>query len=822
MSAWPRLVRNLALAHLVPALVAWTVVHEFVPSAAKERGFPDLAIPLAVAAAFGLSLLAGRWLAAPILAAAGPTRAAGTATAGIAHAAHRLAARLATATGLIWGLLALAGGAALYGRGLPADLAVASGGVALAAAILATMMVYSAGGAAAAQALADLGPGVEFRQQGTVRGKILALGYGLVTVAVLLFDATGYLRFRGDAEVEYLRDAEYAQESALATAWGLPGPAEVQMVFRVSGGSTALFGADGRPLAAAGPAGPVLLPGPAGTVRVGDGWLVRRAAGPGATLATFLPEAPFRARLAAYWRSAVTLVATVYLAAGLLVWVAARAMTMPLRALSEAAGRVASGDLGASPPSISHDEMGQLAAQFRRMAQGLAGLVTAVQQATRGVDQAARDVGEIGERVRRGALGQRSGVTAVDGAVGAMQGSIGLVSRGVEGLAEYVASTSAAVGEMAAALDEVRRQADELERSMEGATREVDALSESGGRAEAEMRSLNQLAGRTGDTLGRVEASLSGVELAAVAGQLNTAQAAELAERAGGVVEETARGIERVRTAVADAQQRVTGLGRRAGDIDQIVDFIADVAGRTNLLSLNASIIAAQAGEHGKAFAVVADQIRELAAQIASSTKSIGEIIRAVREDVEGTASLIARGDELAAAEVEQAKHSVEALAQIRAATHQAHENAGRIQAAVAGHRESSKEVSRLSGSISEGSRALAEAVERVGTSVTALSTAARGADALADRVSRALAEQTDLGRRQLQSLERLNAMIEEVTRAVTSHGEATRRVHASLKDLGSAAAEHEAAVTELAGVAGGLQDRARQLSDRVERFKTA
>jgi methyl-accepting chemotaxis protein len=821
MPIWPRLFRNLALAHAVPALVVWTVAREFVPAGAKDRAFLNLAIPFAAAVAFALALPASRWLAAPLLAAAGRDRPTGTAAAATAHSAHRLAARLATTNALVWGLLALAAGTWLYGRGHPADLAAAAGAVGLAAAVLAGMMAYSAGGTAAARTLAELGSGVEFREQGTVRGKILSLGYGLVTVAVLLFAASGYLRFRGDAESEYLQRAEAAQESALSGG-GPPGQAEVQMVFRVSGGSTALLGAGGRPLAAAGPAAPALLPGPAGTARAAGGWVIRRQAGPGETLVTFLPEAPLQARLSAYWRSAAVLTAMVYLAAGLLVWVAARAMTIPLQALSDAARRVASGDLGASPPSIAQDEMGQLAAQFRRMAQGLAWLVTAVQQATRGVDQAARDVGEIGERVRRGALGQRSGVTAVDGAVGAMEESIGLVSRGVEGLAEYVASTSAAVGEMAAALDEVRRQADELERSMGGATREVDALSQSGRRAEAEMRSLGELAGRTGDTLGRVEVSLAGVELAAVAGQLNTAQAAELAEQAGGVVEETARGIERVRAAVADAQQRVTGLGRRAGDIDQIVDFIADVAGRTNLLSLNASIIAAQAGEHGKAFAVVADQIRDLAAQIASSTKSIGDIIRTVRDDVDGTASLIARGDELAAAEVEQARHSLEALAQIRIATHQAHEDAGRIQAEVAVHRESSKEVARLVGSISEGSRALTEAVERVGTSVAALSAAARGADGLADRVSLALAEQTDLGRRQLQSLERLNAMIEEVTRAVTSHGEATRRVHASLKDLGSAAAEHEAAVTELAGVAGGLQDRARQLSDRVERFKTA
>ena len=128
-------------------------------------------------------------------------------------------------------------------------------------------------------------------------------------------------------------------------------------------------------------------------------------------------------------------------------------------------------------------------------------------------------------------------------------------------------------------------------------------------------------------------------------------------------------GIETLRAAVADAHQRIAALGRRSDDIDQVVDFISEVAGRTNLLSLNASIIASQAGEHGKAFAVVADQIRDLAAQIARSTKSIGDIIHAVREDVEATAALIDRGDALAVEGVQLARNSLEALGQIQRTT---------------------------------------------------------------------------------------------------------------------------------------------------------
>ena len=121
-----------------------------------------------------------------------------------------------------------------------------------------------------------------------------------------------------------------------------------------------------------------------------------------------------------------------------LAWVAARAITAPFRTLGRAADRIASGDLTASPPSVSRDEIGQLAADFRRMAQGLKALVGDVQGASERVSLGAREAGAIGERVRAGAVDEHAGVVAVQGAVEAMEGSVLLVSRGVGGLSEYV------------------------------------------------------------------------------------------------------------------------------------------------------------------------------------------------------------------------------------------------------------------------------------------------------------------------------------------------------------------------------------------------
>jgi methyl-accepting chemotaxis protein len=821
MDSLRRLPRNLALVLALPTLLAWVVVREYFSLTEEQQATFHVALPLAVALAYLLACAALWQIAAPLRAALATGDREPRSLEAAALAGHRLPARVASvvllfsvsATGAIVTLL--------WARGVPADIAAAGGAVGAAVAILGAVLTYSVCSSSMARALAALGPAEGFEERGTARGKILAVGYGLLTMAFLLLGATGYVRFRVEADADYFKTVGGVQQGALTMARGGVDPATAELVFLATGCPTALLGAGGQLIARFGPPGPSLTPGSPGVERVGGGWIMRRAVSGRATLASFLSEGSLDARRTAYWRSALLVGIAVYAAAAILVWFSARAIAIPLRALGEAAGRIASGDLSAAPPSVSRDEMGRLAAEFRRMAQGLTQLVRAVKEATRGVDDASRELAQIGDRVRGSVLDQQAGRESVDAATEAMQQSVALVGKGVDGLSEYVASTSSAVGEMAAALDEVRRRGSELERTMEMAAREVDGLSEAGRKAEGALRTLNLLAGQTGDTLSRVDASLSGLEMAAVASQLNAAQAAELAEQAGSVVAETAEGIGRLRAAVGDAQQRVTGLGQRAGDIDLIVDFIADVAGRTNLLSLNASIIAAQAGEHGKAFAVVADQIRELAAQIAASTKSIGGILRAVREDVDGTATLIGRGDELAAAGVRLAQNSMEALSQIEAATAQGHENASRIQSALQGHVESSREVSRLVTQVTEGSRAVSEAVERIGGSVAALSGVGRTGGGMVERVNRALEEQAAIGRQQLQSLERIDVMIEEVTRAVTSHGGATRQVHASLHELGSAAALHEAAVAELSAVAERLGRRARDLSERVGRFKT-
>ena len=821
-----RLLLQLSFLLAIPGLVAWYVLASFFPLTPDQLTFLRVGVPLGLVVAEGLTFMSVWNYLGPLRdAVATRQRGAEVSSAAARDGAlcgHRLPGRIAAVIVVLTcssaiGLLIASGG-----QGVPIDLALSAVAVTTSAGIMAAMLTYSACAIEVAPALELLGA-VELREKGTLRGKILFVCYGLLTIVTLLVTATSYVRFRVDADDSYLAAARRAQAKAAewAAVRGPEGAAEAAWL--TLGAPTLVMGTHGDVLARYGSVElPMLsgMPEGKGVERSGEGWRMHRPLASGGTLVTILPEADLTQRRQAFWGSALLLGLVVYGAVGLLVWISSRTLTIPIRALETAAVQLAAGDLTAAPPSLSRDEMGQLASTFRRTIAGLTGLVGDVADASRSVGEGTHDIGEIGERVKRGALEEHERLVGMQAAVEAMHGSVAQVGRGVDGLSEYVASTSSAVGEMAAALEEVRRQGAEMERAMESAMTDVDGLSDAGRRAQQAIVNLDATAEQAATSLAGVNASLSGLELSAEESQSNAVHVAEMAERSGGVVEEAAEGIERLREAVGDAQRKITALGRRSDDIGQIVDFIAEVAGRTNLLSLNASIIAAQAGEHGKAFAVVADQIRDLASQIASSTKSIGAIIGAVRDDVVGTAALIERGDRLAADGVGLARKSLEALQEIRVATARGSEAARSIGQAVKSHAQSSRDVSALVGSVAEGSKTLSEAVQLVGRSVNAVGSVSRGVGDMADRISRALEEQTGLGRQQLEALERINAMITDITLAVENHDQATRRVRDSLRHLTRTAELHEQAVGELSGVAERLDGRSRALAERVGRFK--
>ena len=124
----------------------------------------------------------------------------------------------------------------------------------------------------------------------------------------------------------------------------------------------------------------------------------------------------------------------------------------------------------------------------------------------------------------------------------------------------------------------------------------------------------------------------------------NSKRASDTARSGAEVVRQTTAGMERIAVRVKDAAKTVEELGGRSEQIGQIIGTIDDIADQTNLLALNAAIEAARAGEQGRGFAVVADEVRALAERTSRATREISEMIKAIQSETRGAVAAMEDG----------------------------------------------------------------------------------------------------------------------------------------------------------------------------------
>ena len=144
-----------------------------------------------------------------------------------------------------------------------------------------------------------------------------------------------------------------------------------------------------------------------------------------------------------------------------------------------------------------------------------------------------------------------------------------------------------------------------------------------------------------------------------------TRQADQEVEQGNRLVAGTTTAIEQLATTLADTTETVEQVSRQGERIETVIDVINSIASQTNLLALNAAIEAARAGEHGRGFAVVADEVRSLANRTQQSTEEIREMISALQSGTETASRTMRNSCELADSTVTQTRDAQQALARI-------------------------------------------------------------------------------------------------------------------------------------------------------------
>jgi len=166
------------------------------------------------------------------------------------------------------------------------------------------------------------------------------------------------------------------------------------------------------------------------------------------------------------------------------------------------------------------------------------------------------------------------------------------------------------------------------------------------------------------------------------------------ADRVKGISSQNKATIEQLAREVDDASQVINQLHKDSASIGGILDVIRGIAEQTNLLALNAAIEAARAGEQGRGFAVVADEVRSLASKTQESTQEIQAMIESLQVGAEAAVSAMSKGKQQAESCVEQSDLANTALDSITAAVAQAHNVSEEISTAAHEQQQVSQEIS--------------------------------------------------------------------------------------------------------------------------------
>lgn len=183
-------------------------------------------------------------------------------------------------------------------------------------------------------------------------------------------------------------------------------------------------------------------------------------------------------------------------------------------------------------------------------------------------------------------------------------------------------------------------------------------------------------------------------ENAQVAHQIST-ESGSLSEEGGRIVDGTVAEMQKIADTVNESATIIQALGRHSESISAIVNAIKSIADQTNLLALNAAIEAARAGEQGRGFAVVADEVRNLAARTSSSTKEISDMINAIQQGTAEAVNSMQAGVARVADGVELSRRASVSISQIKEGAHRVRDNVSDISLALREQSLASNEISR-------------------------------------------------------------------------------------------------------------------------------
>ncbi|MDH3213090.1 MAG: methyl-accepting chemotaxis protein [Myxococcales bacterium] len=498
-----------------------------------------------------------------------------------------------------------------------------------------------------------------------------------------------------------------------------------------------------------------------------------------------------------------------------------RTIAWPLAELASNSEAIADGDLSTHVEASSDDELGVLARAFNAMVLGLRGLVGEVRQSIGDVSEVSDALRESSANMTLEVQRQMSAVADTADSAEQVRTSSLDVNANVEQLAVAARETSSSIYQMEVSIGEIAGHMDHLNDSIDTTSTAVNEVAANIDEVVGGVETLQNATDESLTRLDQLSASVRQVKDNAEESHALSEDTSQEASKGMKAVSETIAAMKEISTSFEQLEGSVSRLAEQSNSIDEIIQVISEVAEQTSLLSLNASIIAAQAGEHGKPFSVVAEQVKSLANRTHRSTQEIAQLIRSIQHDTSAAVTAVEEGSAKVEKGVQRSNVAGEVLGKI----------IEKSQNSTARVREIADATARQSGDLERVDRAMNEVkqiVEAINRSTrdqhratAEIANAVQNIRRLGEDVRRSTDEQREGSGLITNAVNNVAERLNQIAEATQAQTKSCETIHQALSIFRDVMEEATLRTEAINAMVARLLERSQQLGQEIGRFKT-
>ena len=498
-------------------------------------------------------------------------------------------------------------------------------------------------------------------------------------------------------------------------------------------------------------------------------------------------------------------------------------ITKPIKQTADMLHNIAEGrgDLTRRLDVSSNDEVGELSTWFNRFMEGMQDMVKGFVVTAKEVGWASEEIKSSSKIIQTSAQAQLKAVDETFSSIKKMETSAKSVAGNAESLLGSAENASASTLELSAAVTEVAENSQRLAISVGDTASSVTEIAASLKQVVSNIDTLYNETEQVASAASQIDSTIKEITI-------HSMEQAKLAERVKedastlgmGAINKTKDGIDKIKQEVSAAAEVIDRLGERSIEIGKVVGVIDEVAETTNLLALNATILAAQAGENGRGFAVVASEVKGLADRTSASTKEIAELIKLVQEEVKVAVASMNRSLERVEEGTNLSTEAAKALTKILKSAEESSEMAARV-----GH--ATEEQSKGVGTVAESIHRISTMVEEIkkasdeqSRASTGISEAAEKMQQITLQVERSTSEQSNEVRHISEVIADVAEKMHSVTKSTAEQKKASEDIVRSIETIKKTTEKNVALTDDLEKTTRNLEEHSHLLRDKTKSFK--